>query len=71
MNNIEFILQNEIRAALTKAPISFIVMNKKSHALLIQAINNIWTSTIDKITKYQGYDILISEDVKDNEFKIG
>ena len=71
MNNIELILQSEIKGALTKRPISFIVMNKKSHALLIQAINNIWTSTIDKITKYQGYDILISEDVKDNEFKIG
>ena len=26
---------------------------------------------IDKITKYQGLDILISEDVNDNEFKIG
>ena len=71
MNNIELILQNEIRAALTRAPISFIVMNKNSHTLLIQAINNIWTSTIDKITKYQGLDVLISEDVNDNEFRIG
>ena len=46
-------------------------MNKKTHDLLIQAINNIWTNTIDKITKYQGLDVLISEDVNDNEFKIG
>ena len=71
MNNIEIILQNEIKDVLTKRPISFIVMNKKTHDLLIQAINNIWTSTIDKITKYQGLDVLISEDVNDNEFKIG
>lgn len=71
MNNIEIILQNEINDILTKRPISFIVMNKKSHDLLIQAINNLWTSKIDKITKYQGLDILISEDVNDNEFKIG
>ena len=71
MNNIELILQNEIRAALMSAPISFIVMDKKSHDLLIQDINNRWTNTIDKITKYQGLDVLISEDVKDNEFKIG
>ena len=60
MNNIELILQNEIRAALMRAPISFIVMNKKSHDLLIQDINNRWTNTIDKITKYQGLDVLIS-----------
>ena len=46
-------------------------MNKKTHDLLIQAINNIWTNKIDKITKYQGLDVLISEDVNDNEFKIG
>ena len=71
MNNIELILQNEIKDALTKRPISFVVMNKKNHTLLIQAINNIWTSKIDKITKYQGLDILISEDVNDDEFKIG
>ena len=71
MNNIKIILQNEIKDVLTRHPISFIVMNKKTHDLLIQAINNIWTSTIDKITKYQGLDILISEDVNDNEFKIG
>lgn len=71
MNNIEFILQNKINDALMKHPISFIVMNKKSHDLLIQTINNIWTNTIDKITKYQGLDVLISEDVNDNEFKIG
>lgn len=71
MNNIEIILQNEIRDALTKRPISFVVMNKKSHDLLIQAINNIWTNTIDKITKYQGLDVLISEDVNDNQFRIG
>ena len=71
MNNIEIILQNEIKDVLTRNPISFIVMNKKTHDLLIQAINNIWTSTIDKITKYQGLDVLISEDVNDNEFKIG
>ena len=70
MNNIELMLQNEIRATLMRAPISFIVMNKKSHDLLIQAINNRWTNTIDKITKYQGLDILISEDINDNEFKI-
>jgi hypothetical protein len=71
MNNIEIILQNEIRDALTKRPISFVVMNKKSHDLLIQAINNIWTNTIDKITKYQGLDVLLSEDVNDNQFRIG
>lgn len=71
MNNIELILQNEINDALTKRPISFVVMNKKTHDLLIQSINNIWTDTIDKITKYQGLDVLISEDVNDNEFKIG
>jgi len=71
MNNIELILQSEIRDALTKRPISFIVMNKKSHDLLIQAINNIWTNTIDKITKYQGLDVLVSEDVNDNQFRIG
>lgn len=71
MNNIELILQSEIRAALTKAPISFVVMNKTTHDLLIQTINNIWTNTIDKITKYQGLDVLISEDVNDNEFRIG
>lgn len=71
MNNIEIILQNEIKDALTKRPISFVVMNKKSHDLLIQVINNIWTNTINKITKYQGLDILVSEDVNDNEFKIG
>ena len=71
MNNIELILQSEIKDALTKRPISFIVMNKKSHDLLIQAINNIWTNTIDKITKYQGLDVLVSEDVNDNQFRIG
>jgi len=71
MNNIELILQSEIKDALTKRPISFVVMNKKSHDLLIQAINNIWTNTIDKITKYQGLDVLISEDVNDNQFRIG
>lgn len=71
MNNIELILQSEIRDALTKRPISFVVMNKKSHDLLIQAINNIWTNTIDKITKYQGLDVLVSEDVNDNQFRIG
>lgn len=60
MNNIELILQNEIKDALTKRPISFVVMNKKSHDLLIQDINNRWTNTIDKITKYQGLDVLIS-----------
>ena len=70
MNNIELILQNEIRAALTRAPISFIVMNKRSHDLLI--LENVHlTFRMDKITKYQGLDILISEDVNDNEFKIG
>lgn len=71
MNNIEIILQNEIKDVLTRHSISFIVMNKKTHDLLIQAINNIWTSIIDKIIKYQGLDVLISEDVNDNEFKIG
>lgn len=69
MNNIELILQNEIRAALTKAPISFIVMNKKSHDLLLENTN--FTIKMNKITKYQGLDVLISEDVNDNEFKIG
>ena len=70
MNDIELILQNEIRAALTRAPISFIVMNKRSHDLLI--LENVpLTFRIDKITKYQGLDVLISEDVNDNEFKIG
>ena len=70
MNNIELILQNEIRAALTRAPISFIVMNKRSHDLLI--LENVHlTFRMDKITKYQGLDVLISEDVNDNEFKIG
>lgn len=39
MNNIEFIPQNEIKAALMRSSILFIVMNKKSHNLLIQAIN--------------------------------
>lgn len=71
MNNIELILQSEIKDALIKRPISFVVMNKKSHDLLIQAINNIWTNTIDKITKYQGLDVLVSEDVNDNQFRIG
>ena len=71
MNNVEQKLQNEIKSELMFRQISFIVMNKKTHGLLIQAINNIWTSTIDKITKYQGLDVLISEDVNDNEFKIG
>ena len=70
MNNIELILQNKINDALMKRPISFVVMNKKTHDLLIQTVN-IWISTIDKLTKYQGLDILISEDVNDNEFKIG
>ena len=70
MNNIEIILQNEIRAALTRAPISFIVMNKRSHDLLI--LENVpLTFRMDKIIKYQGLDVLISEDVNDNEFKIG
>ena len=70
MNDIELILQNEIRAALTRAPISFIVMNKRSHDLLI--LENVHlTFKMDKITKYQGLDVLISEDVNDNEFKIG
>ena len=69
MNNIE-LLQNEIKDALTKRPISFVVMNKKSHDLLIQIINNICTNTINKITKYQGLDVLVSEDVNDNQFRI-
>ena len=70
MNDIELILQNEIRAALTRAPISFIVMNKRSHDLLI--LENVpLTFRMDKIIKYQGLDVLISEDVNDNEFKIG
>jgi hypothetical protein len=71
MSNIEFMLLSEIKDALTKRPISFIVMNKKSHDLLIQAISSIWTNPIDKITKYQGLDVLISEDVNDNKFRIG
>ncbi len=70
MNNIELILRSEIKDALTKRPISFVVMNKITHDLLIQEIN-IWTNTIDKITKYQGLDVLISEDVNDNKFRIG
>lgn len=70
MNNIELILQNKINNALMKCPISFVVMNKKTHDLLIQTVN-IWISTIDKLTKYQGLDVLISEDVNDNDFKIG
>jgi hypothetical protein len=70
MNNIELILRSEIKDALTKRPISFVVMNKITHDLLIQEIN-IWTNTIDKITKYQGLDVLISEDVNDNQFRIG
>lgn len=68
MNNIEIMLQNEIKDALTKRPISFIVMNKKSHDLLLENVPLIFR--IDKITKYQGLDVLISEDVKDNEFRI-
>ena len=71
MNNIEIILQSEIKDAQIKRPISFIVMNKKSHDLLLQSVNSIWTNIIDKITKYQGLDILISEDVNDNQFRVG
>ena len=71
MNNIEYILQNEIRAALTRAPISFIVMNKNNHDKLTEIPNAVNTRKIDKITKYQGLDVLISEDVNDNEFRIG
>lgn len=69
MNNIHFMLQNEIRATLMRAPISFIVMNKNSHDLLLENFPLIFR--IDKLTKYQGLDVLISEDVNDNEFKIG
>ena len=71
MNNIELILQNEIKDALTKRPISFVVMNKKTHDDLIEIIYNVYEGVIDKITKYQGLDILISEDVNDNQFRIG
>ena len=70
MNDIELILQNEIRAALTRAPISFIVMNKRSHDLLI--LENVpLTLMMDQITKYQVLDVLISEDVSENGVKIG
>ena len=69
MNNIEQKLQNEIKSELMLRQISFIVMNKNTQDLLLENIP--LTFRPDKIIKYLDYDILISEDVKDNEFKIG
>lgn len=71
MNNIEIILQNEIRDALMKRPISFVVMNKNTHDKLVKIHNTISTCRMDKITRCYGLDILVSEDINDNEFKIG
>lgn len=69
--NIETKLQNEIKDVLMVHPISFIVMNETTHKLLIDEISDTWFHSIDKLTKYMSCDILISEDVNDNEFKIG
>ena len=69
MNNIEQKLQNEIKSELMLRQISFIVMNKNTLDSLLENIP--LTFRPDKLIQYSSYDILISEDVNDNEFKIG
>lgn len=65
---IEQKLQEELREALMKRPVSFLVMNYRtmkkllSHSFLINT---------GRLKYYYDYQVLISEDLLDNEFKIG
>jgi hypothetical protein len=68
MNNIELILQNEIKDALTKRPISFVVMNNKT---MKELLSHPFLIDTGRLKYYHGYQVLVSEDLLDNEFKIG
>ena len=69
MNNIQDKLAIAISTKIVQHPISFIVMNKRTHDSLCNCIPSEFR--MNKITKYCGYNILISEDVLDDDFKIG
>lgn len=61
---LHYKLINEINDALLRREISFIVMNKVSHDLLIHEPNYI-------LKEYKGLDVLISESLGDYEFRLG
>lgn len=68
MNNIELILQSEIKGALTKRPISFVVMNNKT---MKELLSHPFLIDTGRLKYYHGYQVLVSEDLLDDEFKIG
>ena len=71
MNEIHKELELQIGNALMRRNVSFIVMNKYTHDKLLEIHNTISTCRIDKMTRYRGLDVLISEDVNDVKFKLG
>lgn len=65
---IEQKLQEELREALMKRPVSFLVMN---HKTMKELLNHSFLIDTVRLKYYHGYEVLVSEDLLDNEFKIG
>lgn len=63
-------LDNKLREAYMKGPMSFIVMNNITSKMVIGEMVELPFSTI-VLTKYEDLEVLISESLKDGEFRIG
>lgn len=63
-------LKKEIQDVYIMHPVSFIVMNKETHDKIVDEYFPL-TNNITKFIKFMNYDILISEDLKYGEFRIG
>lgn len=72
MDNMSLIeqLDNKLKEAYMKGCASFIVMNGITSKMVIEEMIELPFS-IMVLTKYEDLDVLISESLKDGEFRIG
>lgn len=61
-------LNVQIAEKLTRGPIFFIVMSKRTAELLVAEVT---FNPPYKLERYQGYEVLISESLEFGEFRIG
>jgi len=70
VDNVLDILDNELRDAFMFGNKLFIVMNAAtSYAIINETAPNIFNSTT--LARYENMEVLISESLQDNEFRIG
>jgi hypothetical protein len=70
MNIIEQ-LDNKLRKAYMKGPVSFIVMNNATSKMLMEEMMKIICNPFMTLSRYEDLEILISESLNNYEFRFG